>query len=245
MKVGSGSPSAEEEPLPFGRRRRPGGEGADRRRQLEVTVSAVEVLLAAVAVVSDLFLPAVVLSGMAVLSLLLRRQDLAALGFHRLPRPGRQLAQVVALTAAWTVVVFGLVMPVAEHLTGSRQDVGEFADVEGDVGRLLVLVTLSWTLAALVEEFAFRGYLLTRLTEVIGDSVWARGCAVVAVALLFALIHDEQGVVGMVLVFVDATFYGALRYAYGSVWAPIVAHGVSNTIGMVAFFLLGPFSAFW
>jgi uncharacterized protein len=67
----------------------------------------------------------------------------------------------------------------------------------------------------------------------------------VGVALLFALIHGEQGVTGMVLVFVDAVFYGVLRYAYRSLWASVVAHGLSNTVGMVAFFLFGPFSALW
>jgi hypothetical protein len=30
-------------------------------------------------------------------------------------------------------------------------------------------------------------------------------------SLLFALIHGEQGVAGMVLVFVDAVFFGFLR----------------------------------
>ena len=67
----------------------------------------------------------------------------------------------------------------------------------------------------------------------------------VAVALLFALIHGEQGVTGMVLVFVDAVLYGVLRYAYRSLWASVFAHGLSNTVGMVAFFLFGPFSALW
>jgi membrane protease YdiL (CAAX protease family) len=69
--------------------------------------------------------------------------------------------------------------------------------------------------------------------------------AVVRVALLFALIHGEQAVAGMVLVIVDAVFFGILRYAYGSLWAPVVADGLGNTIGMVAFFLVGPFSAPW
>ena len=64
-------------------------------------------------------------------------------------------------------------------------------------------------------------------------------------AVLFAGIHTEQGVVGMILVFVDAVFFGVLRYAYDSLWAPIVAHGLSNTVGMTAFFLFGPFSALW
>ena len=72
-----------------------------------------------------------------------------------------------------------------------------------------------------------------------------RAAAIVAVAVLFASIHDEQGFAGMVLVFVDAVFYGVLRYAYSSLWAPVVVHGLNNTIGMVAFFLVGPVQSLW
>ena len=193
----------------------------------------------------DLLLPSLVLVGLAGLSLLVRREGPSTLGFHRLRRPGRDLLQVAALALGWTTAVFLLVMPVTEHLTGTTQDTSEFAELEGDLPRLLLFVALSWTLAALVEELAFRGYLLTRITDLIGTSVAARAFAVVAVALLFALIHGEQGITGMVLVFVDAVFFGVLRYAYRSLWAPVVAHGLSNTVGMVAFFLFGPFSALW
>ncbi len=209
------------------------------------TLTVVEVALAVAAVLYDLLLPAVVLTVLAGLSLAVRREGPSTLGFHRLSRPGRQLVQVAALALGWTTMVFLLVMPVTEHLTGSTQDTSEFADLEGDLPRLLLFVTLSWTLAALVEELAFRGYLLTRITDLIGTSRVARGVAVVAVALLFAFVHGEQGVTGMVLVFVDAVFFGVLRYAYGSLWASVVAHGLSNTVGMVAFFLFGPVSAPW
>ena len=107
--------------------------------------------------------------------------------------------------------MFLVVAPIAERLTGAPQDVSEFAGLEGDLPTLLVLVALSWTLAALVEELAFRGYLLTRITDLVGTSLAARAAAVVAVALLFASIHGEQGTTGMVIVFVDAVFYGVPR----------------------------------
>jgi membrane protease YdiL (CAAX protease family) len=138
-----------------------------------------------------------------------------------------------------------LVVPLAERLTEERQDVSQFARLEGDVPQLLTLLALSWTLAAVGEEVAFRGYVLTRVTDLLGTSGAARAAAVVAVAALFALIHTEQGKVGMLLAFADAIFYGALRYRFQTVWAAVVAHGVINTIGMVAFFLVGPVHALW
>ena len=239
-------PAPESPPVPDRRRApRDPSSRTDRRRGAWTLLSGVEALLAATAVLLDLLLPALVLALMAAASLAVRREGPRSLGFRPLASPARRLLQVTTLTVGWTAAVFLLVMPVAEHLTGTTQDVSEFADLEGDLPRFLLVLGLAWTLAAVVEELAFRGYLLTRITDVVGSSPLARAAAVVAVALLFAVIHDEQGVVGMVLVFVDALFFGVLRYAFGSVWASVVAHGVSNTIGLTAFFLLGPFSALW
>ncbi len=208
-------------------------------------LGVIEVFAATGAVLADLFLPAVVLTALAAVSLLVRRERPTTLGFHRLRPPGHRLLQVAMLALGWTTMVFLLVMPIVERVTGSAQDTREFADLEGDLPRLLLFLALSWSLAAVVEETAFRGYLLTRITDLIGTSAVARALAVLAVAALFALIHGEQGSTGMVLVFVDAVFFGALRYAFGSLWAPVVAHGLSNTLGMTAFFLFGPFGAPW
>lgn len=219
----------------------------DRRRRggWWTVLTVVELVLAGAAVLLDLGLPSLVLLALAGVSLLLRREPLRTLGFHRLRPWGRRLLEVAGLAVAWTAVMFLLVMPVVERVTGDRQDVSQFAELEGDVALLLTFLALSWTLAAVGEELAFRGYLLTRITDVIGTSVAARAVAVVAVALLFASIHGEQGVAGMVLVFVDAVFYGAMRYRFRSLWASVVAHGINNSIGMVAFFLVGPFTAPW
>jgi membrane protease YdiL (CAAX protease family) len=208
-------------------------------------LTVVELALAVGAVLIDLFLPALVLVVLAGVSLLARREPLSTLGFHRLRPWGRCLLEVAALTVAWTALMFLVVMPVVEHVTGERQDVSQFAELEGDVPFFLTLIALTWTLAAVGEELAFRGFLLTRITDLVGHSVAAKSGAIVVVALLFASIHDEQGLAGMVLVFVDAVFYGVLRYAYRSLWAPIVAHGLGNTIGLTTYFLLGPVQTLW
>jgi len=77
-----------------------------------------------------------------------------------------------------------LVMPVTQRLAGSTQNTSEFAELEGDFPRLLRFLARSWTLAALIEELAFRGHHLTRITDLIGTSVAGRVAAVVGVAFL-------------------------------------------------------------
>ena len=208
-------------------------------------VAVLEVVAAAVAVVADLFLPTVVLLGMAAVSLAVRRRGLGSLGLHR-PAHGWLLAgQMLVFAVAWTLLSLALFIPVANHVTGQRQDMSDFAELQGDLGMLALLIVLSWTLAAFGEELAFRGYLLTRLTDVLGST---RGAVVVAVlvsSVLFGLLHTQQGVVGVLLTTVDAVAFAVLRFRFGTVWAPVLAHGFNNTIGFIAFFVLGPVYGFW
>ena len=105
-------------------------------------------------------------------------------------------------------------MPLANHVSGTHQDLSGFADVEGNLLLLLVFVALSWTLAALVEELAFRGYLLTRMREALGAGAWATVVAVLASSLLFGSVHSEQGAIGVLVVSLDAVAFSVLRLRY-------------------------------
>ncbi len=203
-------------------------------------VAAAEVVAAAVVVAWDLLVPTLVLLGLAALSSLARRQGPGSLGFARVERPGRMAVQVLALTIGWTLVQLGLVMPVVEAVTGATQDVSDFAIVQGDPAVLGGLLLLSWTLAAVGEETAYRGYLFNRARECFGLAG-----AVIVPSVLFGLAHTEQGVVGVVLTTLDAQVLTWLRHHYRTLWAAVLGHGFNNTIGLVAFFLVGPVGALW
>ena len=79
-------------------------------------LAAFEVVLAAAVVLLDLAIPSAVLVLLAGLSLAVRRERPATLGFHRLARPWRTTGIVVVLTLAWTLVQFGIV----EAVDGQR-----------------------------------------------------------------------------------------------------------------------------
>jgi membrane protease YdiL (CAAX protease family) len=208
-------------------------------------VAAVEVVAAAVAVVADWLIPSLVLATMAVLSLAVRRTGPRSLGLRR-PGSGVPLAgQMLAAAVALTVLDLALLIPIANHVSGRRQDVSDFADLQGDLGLLVAYLLLGWTLAAFVEELAFRGYLFTRLTDVLGTATPGVVAALLLSSALFALLHTEQGLVGAVVAGVDAAAYGVLRIARGTLWAPILAHGFVDTIGFVTYFLVGPVDGLW
>jgi membrane protease YdiL (CAAX protease family) len=208
-------------------------------------VAGVEVLLASAAVLVDLLIPTLVLLALAAASLLIRRLGPGSLGLHRPARARRMVIEVLGLSIAWTLLTLALLMPVAEHLTGQRRDVSQFTEVQGNIGLLLVLLLTSWTLAAVGEEVAYRGYLQTRIREVLPGKRSGLVTAVAVSSALFGIAHAEQGLVGILLATSDAIFFSVLRYRYHTVWASVLAHGFLNSIGLVAYFVAGPFYGLW
>lgn len=211
---------------------------------LWASVAAAEVVLAIVVVAFDAFIPSLVLLVLAAVSLVLRRQGPATLGAVLPARSGRMLALVLAVTLAWNAGTFFVLIPLLETVIGSRQDVSGFIALQGNIPLLLIMLAFTWTLAAVGEEFAFRGYLQTRLRDLLPGRA-GLAAAVVLSSALFGLIHTEQGVVGVTVATLDGVFFSVLRCRFRTIWAAVFAHGVGNTVGMVTFFFFGPVHAPW
>ena len=153
--------------------------------------------------------------------------------------------EVLGIAALWSVVLISLVIPVLEHVTGWQQDLSSFADVEGQLGMLVVFLALTWTLAALGEEVAYRGFVFTRVRDVVGNGLAGTVAAVVLSSVLFGLVHTEQGAIGVIVTFFDALLFSVLRLKYRTLWAAVLAHGFNNTIGLVTLYLVGPVHGLW
>lgn len=212
---------------------------------LWIGVVVLELLLCTAAVLLDLLLPAVLIVIIAAVSLRLRHQRFADLGFRRPESWGRLAGIVLALTAAWTVVQIGLFFPILEHITGERQDLSDFDDLKGNVAMLVALIVASWILGALAEETAFRGFIPTRITDLTGRGTAGIVVAVLISSALFGAIHTEQGTIGVIATFLDAIFFSALRLRFENLWAAVLAHGFNNTIGLTAYFIVGPIYGLW
>jgi membrane protease YdiL (CAAX protease family) len=223
------------------------GPGSNRDQAFWTAVTAIEVGLAVVVVVRDLLLPTLALLVLMVASLTLRHQGPSTLGFRRPPSWVRVGTTVATLTVLWTGVQLAVILPALEHVTGQRQDLSTFDDLQGDVATLAVLLVASWTLAALGEETAFRGYVQVRTLELLGpDRTGTVTIAAVAAAVLFGLIHLEQGPVGVGATFADALFFSWLaRRSPAGLWAAVLAHGFNNTLGLTTYFLVGPVHGLW
>jgi membrane protease YdiL (CAAX protease family) len=221
----------------------PGERSPDHTRLWQL-ITAVEVVAASAAVLLDLLIPSLVLVAMALLSLAIRRTGFSSLGFHA--SHDHLLGwKMLGFAVAWSVFQLAVTMPIANHLSGDTTDLSAYRDVQGDVALLLGWIALSWTVGALLEETAYRGYLLTRMRELFGAGRVGLVVAVAASSLLFGIAHTEQGVVGVVTITLDAVAFSVVRYRCKTVWASVLAHGFNNTIGFVAFFLVGPIHGLW
>jgi membrane protease YdiL (CAAX protease family) len=89
-----------------------------------------------------------------------------------------------------------------------------------------ILSVLAGTLAPLVEELTFRGYLLTSLRTRHGPPA-----AIALSALFFAIIHLDPVRFAPVL-FLGALF-GWLAWRSGSIWPAVVAHAINNGLGVL------------
>jgi membrane protease YdiL (CAAX protease family) len=209
-------------------------------------VSLVELIVAIIVIALDLLIPTLVLLAVCAITTLARRQGIRSLGFKRPARPLRMALIVLVLVIGWSVLQLGLIMPVLNHLTGTTQDLSEYEDLKGTVASLAFLLLASWTLAALGEEIVYRGYLQARTREMIGRGMIGIASAVVLTSVLFGLAHTEQGVIGVAVTTLDAIFFSLVKLRFDdNLWASVLAHGFNNTIGLIAFFLLGPIYELW
>ena len=214
------------------------------RSRVWAWAAAVETTAAAGTVILDLLIPTLVLLAMAAASLLARRRGLGSLGLRRAADGGLVL-KMLAFAAVWSVFQLGVTMPIANHVSGDKQDLSGFEGLEGNLWMLAGYLVLGWTLAAFAEELAYRGYVLTRLREALGGGRPALVLAVVVSSLLFGFAHSEQGLIGVLVVTLDALAWAVLRLHYQTLWAPILAHGFNNTLGFITFFFVGPVYGLW
>ena len=208
-------------------------------------LAIVELTLMAYAVLFDIFLPTVVVSTIGFVFLLLRNEKFVAIGFKKPKRFLKMALSIFVLAIGWTIVNFGLILPILNRLSGTTRDVSAFVELQGNVGELLFLLAVSWTLAAVGEELAYRGFMQNRIISLFSERKTGIAFAIVASSLLFGFAHTEQGIVGVVTTCLDALFYSFVRYKYDNLWAAVLAHGFMNTIGIITFFFTGPLYGLW
>ncbi|MGO9512401.1 MAG: CPBP family intramembrane glutamic endopeptidase [Steroidobacteraceae bacterium] len=127
--------------------------------------------------------------------------------------------------------------PLLVALTGKYPDLSVLRELVGNVPMLLIAVGASWLLAAFGEELVWRGYVLNRILDLIGRTRLGWLVSVAVVSVVFGLAHAYQDWTGIIENTIDGALLAALYINCGrNLFAPIVAHGVTDTLDSLIIF---------
>ncbi len=216
-----------------------------RTRAPGILLAVVELAVMAAIILLDLLIPSILAAAVGAAFVLIRKERMP---IDRPPKTftaSRFTLLMLLWACAWTVVQYSLILPLQNHLLNDTRDIESFAAVQGDLSQLLLMLAASWTLAAVGEEFAFRGFFQNRIISLFSDRRLGIVIAVAVTSVFFGVMHAEQGFVGIIVTAVDSAFFSFIRYRYKSVWASVLVHGFMNSIGFVTFFFTGPLYGLW
>ena len=157
----------------------------------------------------------------------------------RLPERWQRIVAIgIAAGVAMWLLEFFFTMPMLHRVLGYWPDLSDFDDLVGNATVLAIYVALNWVLAAFGEEMVWRGYALPRMAEFVGTGTRAWILALVAVNVAFGLAHLYQGPSGVIQATVGGVMLGILYVATGrNLLAPILAHGIGNSIDFTVMYL--------
>jgi len=119
-------------------------------------------------------------------------------------------------------------------------DMSGYNYLQGNLPLLIIALLAVFIVSSFGEEVIYRGFLITRISEMGGNSrTWIR-IAVLASAVVFGLIHFEWGLTGIV----QTTFMGlVLAIAYlllkRNLWVLVLAHAYMDAILLIQLYMAG------
>lgn len=127
--------------------------------------------------------------------------------------------------------------PFLGKITGDIPDVSVFRPLVGNVPQLFLFLGISWTIAAFLEEMIYRGYFMHRFADLFNRSNTGWIVGIILSNLLFGFGHMYQGLSGMIVTGLTGFLFAWLYFKTNkNLWAPILAHGIYDTIGFLMIF---------
>jgi len=131
-----------------------------------------------------------------------------------------------------------VIQPLAHWLFHAPERVSSLLHAGMNGRQALTNVAIVWTFAAFGEELGYRGYLLTRAADIGSRSNVAYFVAMLYVAVLFGFGHYYKGPSGVLDSAYSGLVLGGLYLLAGrNLWAPILAHGISDTFAIAVIYM--------
>ncbi|WP_249066604.1 CPBP family intramembrane glutamic endopeptidase [Halalkalibaculum roseum] len=126
-------------------------------------------------------------------------------------------------------IIMGMILGIPENA-----DLSGYNYIQDNIPMLIIALLAVFIASSFGEEVIYRGFLITRISEIGGNrKVWVR-IAVVLSSIVFGLVHFDWGLMGIV----QTGFMGlALGISYivlnRNLWVLVFAHAYMDAILMV------------
>lgn len=171
------------------------------------------------------------------LSLWLRQITWKTIGLKR-PENWFQTA-TIGFVVGISAVLFGIlvVLPLF-RLVGQAPDTDILSSLQGNFPLFIGLLITTWLLAAFLEEMVYRGYLLNRLTDMLGHNTPGLVISILVSSIMFSLAHGRYEPQFLLTSFLAGVIEGWLYLiSKRNLWLPIIFHGITNSISITIAFL--------
>lgn len=102
---------------------------------------------------------------------------------------------------------------------------------------LFVGIIMSFTGGGFREELFFRGYLINKISKLLGSAPWTIWLASVLQIMLFAQGHIYQGITGVIETALSAIIFTGVYLRSRSLWQSILFHTLYDIFGFIAIYL--------
>jgi membrane protease YdiL (CAAX protease family) len=203
-------------------------------------ISACETLLGAIAVIGHnvyRVLPTEVpiLVVLAITSMRWRERawNWAALGFKR-PNSWSRLLLIAVGAAALRVLLGDFVVgPITSQFWPAIRAPLGMDEIRGHLSVVLMYLPIVWIFAGFGEEIGYRGFLLEKLSHMLGGTRTADVLGVLGSSVLFGFGHYYKGPAGILDSGMAGVILGVAYLISGrNIWPCVLAHGFIDTLGL-------------
>jgi len=179
-----------------------------------------------------------VVGSVAVASVILRKRGStwSAVGLRRPRSILLTIPFAIGMSIAARIVLVPFVIAVY-LLLHSTPNNSLFEPIRGNVGVLVLWLSISWTTAAFGEEMIFRGFVMNTIADLFRRPVLRWASAVMITSVIFGAFHIYQGWAGVILTTIVGLFMTMVYFlARRNLWASILTHGIFDTTGFLLIF---------
>lgn len=158
-------------------------------------------------------------------------------GIDRTTIKFRNILIAILIAAGYQLLFHNIIDPVIDKLFPPA-DLDTFGDMKGNIQLLALWLLVTWTVAAVLEEVLFRGYLVNRLLDLLGGNMVSRIITVILAGIPFGFAHLYQGMHGAATAIIFGILQSTLFLLAGrKLFIPMITHGTFDSISFILLYM--------